>query len=81
MGLEGVTGASDCLHVYKKEDGSGRKESTSFVYEREEAECAALCTSGWKDGVKWARKGWVLESGCLGFNPGSVYSQLGKLDK
>lgn len=81
MGLEGSTGASDCPREYKKEDGSGRKESTSFVHEQEEAEYAALCASGWKDGVKWTRKGWVLESGCLGFNPGSVYSQLGKLDK
>ena len=81
MGLEGFAGASSCTCVCEKEEAKGHKESTSFVPEREDANCVALCAGGWKDGMEWPRKEWLLESSCLGLNPGSTYSQLGSLEK
>ena len=66
MGREGFTGAFGYNCAYEKEDGNGHKESTSFVTEKEDADCEALYTSGWKEGMKWPRKGSVLGSSCLG---------------
>ena len=71
MGREGFTGAFGYNCAYEKEDGNGHKESTSFVTEKEDADCEALYTSGWKERV---RSGVQLP----GFDPGS---QLGNLDK
>lgn len=77
MGREGFTGAFGYNCAYEKEGGNGHKESTSFVTEKEDADCEALYTSGWKgDEVaeKRVRPGVQLP----GFDPGS---QLGNLDK